>query len=132
MTPSRAVDQLRRHPHAVARPANAAFKSEPDSEIPTHLWNIYSLVLVDECRVARDHEQAGDLGQVGDNVIADTVAEIFLLQVATHVGEWKHHNGGPVGERGGRGRVTCIRCAGGQVARWTLVSQSGSQHSGPA
>src|SRR6516162_4743516 len=132
MTPSRAVDQLRRHPHAVARPANAAFKSEPDSEIPTHLGNIYSLVLVDECRVARDHKQAGDLGQVSNDVIADTVAEIFLLQVAAHVGEWKDHNGGPVGERRGHGRGTCIPCASRHVARRTLVSQSGSQYSGSA
>src|SRR3954454_24351359 len=56
MSPGRTVDQLRRNPHAVTRLANAAFQGELDSEIPTHLRNIHCLILVDECRVARDDD----------------------------------------------------------------------------
>jgi hypothetical protein len=37
--------------------------------------------LVGETRVARDDHQAGDLRQIGDNVFADAVGEVFLLDV---------------------------------------------------
>src|SRR5215470_9431227 len=101
MSPCRTVDELRGNPHSVARFANTTFQRKPDSEVPTHLRNINCLVLVDECRVSRDDEQTGDLGQVRDDVLADSIAEIFLLQIATHVGEWEDYDRGAIGERRG-------------------------------
>src|SRR5262249_43354858 len=98
MSTGRTVDQLRGNPHSVARLANTTFQRKSDAEVPTHLRNIDCLVLVDECRVACDDEQPGDLGQVRDDVLADSVAEIFLLQIATHVGEREDYDRGAIGE----------------------------------
>src|SRR5215475_10767226 len=103
MSPSRTVDQLRRNAHPVTRLSDAAFQGKPYAEVPTYLWNIHCLVLVDERRIARDDEQPGDLAQVGNYVLGDAIAEIFLLQIAAHVGEWEDHDRGPVGERRSHG-----------------------------
>src|SRR5262245_19307873 len=127
MSPGRTVDQLRGNPHSIARLANTTFQRKPDSEVPTHLRNIYCLVLVDECRVACDDEQPRDFGQVRDDVLADSITEIFLLQIATHVGEWEDHDRGAIGERRSHGKCIRMRCAGRRVARSTLVSRAGSQ-----
>jgi len=48
--------------------------------------------LVDEGRVARDHEKPAQPGQRGYDVLADPVGKIFLLPVAAHVDERQDGN----------------------------------------
>jgi hypothetical protein len=50
------------------------------------------LVLVDEAGVSGDDEEPPQSGKSGDDVLGDAVAEIFLLGIATEVGEGEHGN----------------------------------------
>ena len=60
------------------------------------------LALVDERRVARDHEQVAKTRQLGDDVLGQAVGEELLLGLAAHVGEWQHRDRGLVGPRPAR------------------------------
>ena len=87
----RAVDQLGGDPHPAAGLAHAAFEHVADAELARHLGQTSTdLALEREGGVARDHDQRRDLRQVGDDVLADAVAEILLLGIAAHVGERQH------------------------------------------
>ena len=57
MRAGRSIDQLRRDPHAVPGLANAAFNDVAHAQLATHLLHIHRPPLVDEARIARDHEQ---------------------------------------------------------------------------
>ncbi len=87
---ARRLDQLRRDAHATAGAAHAALEHVVDLQLPRHLRQVDVLALERERSVARDDGERGDLAQVRDDVLADAVAEIFLLQVAAHVGERQH------------------------------------------
>jgi hypothetical protein len=65
---------------------------------------VHGLGLVNERRVARDHEEPAQLGQCRDDVFADPVGKILLFRIAAHIGEGKHRNRGPVRQRQGRPR----------------------------
>ena len=82
--------------------AHAALDHVADAEFFGDLLHMDGFALVDEGRVARDHEEPAQLGQRGDDVLADAVGEIVLLRIAAHVGEGKHGDGRPVGQRQGR------------------------------
>jgi hypothetical protein len=108
------VDELHVDAHLHAGTAHAAFEHVAHAELAAHLLDVDALLLVRERRVARDHEQARDLGNVGDDVFGDAVGEVLLLGVAAHVGERQHRERGLVGQaqhlrrcgrcgRGGRG-----------------------------
>ena len=99
------VVELRGDAHAVAALAHAALDHIADAELLGDLLHMDGLALVDERRVARDHEEPAQLGQRGDDVLADAVGKIFLLRIAAHVDEGKHGDGGPVGQRQGRARL---------------------------
>ena len=74
--------------------------------------------------VARDHQEPAQLGQRGDDVLADAVGEILLLRIAAHVDEGQHGDGRPVGQRQGRARLVLavirrrIGGAGRRHVRW--------------
>jgi hypothetical protein len=95
---ARGVDELHVDAHLHAGAAHAAFEHVAHAELPAHLLDVDALLLVGERRVARDHEQAGDLGDVGDDVFGDAVGEVFLLGIAAHVGERQHRERGLVGQ----------------------------------
>ncbi len=84
---------------AVAIPADAAFDHVADAEFLADLPDVGGLALVDKRRVAGDHEEPAQLGQRGDDVLADAVGEIILLWIVAHVDEGQHGDGGPVGQR---------------------------------
>ena len=48
--------------------------------------------LVLECRAARDHKQALELGKRRHDFFGDPVSKIFLLRVSAHVGEGQNGN----------------------------------------
>ena len=87
MVAARAVDQLRVDAHPPAGLADAAFEHVADAELAGDVADIDRLALEREGGVARDHRQGRDFRQIGRDVLADPVAEIFLLGIAAHVGE---------------------------------------------
>jgi hypothetical protein len=92
MVAGRSVDQLGGDPNAVAGLAHAAFQHVADAEFARDLADIDRAALEGECGVAGDHRQRRDVGQIGGYVLADPVAEIFLLGLAAHVGEGQYAN----------------------------------------
>ena len=58
-----------------------------DVELVSHLFDVWRFAFETEGGVARDNRQRRDLGEVGDDVLADAVAEVLLLRVIAHVGE---------------------------------------------
>jgi hypothetical protein len=72
------------------------------------------LALVDETRIARDHEQPLDARQTRNDVFDHPVGEILLLGVAAHVLERQHRDGRLVGQReaSGLGRRGGLRLGG--------------------
>ena len=98
------IVELRRDAHAVAALADAALDHVADAEFLGDLLQVNGFALVGERRVARDHEEPAQLGQRGDDILADAVGKILLLRIAAHVGEGKHGDGGPVGQRQRRAR----------------------------
>ncbi len=96
---ARSVNQLGGDPNPISGLANAAFESEPDAELAAYLRDVERLVLVDECRIARDDEQAGDLAEIGDDVLGDSITEILLISIAAHVVEGEHDDRWPVRQR---------------------------------
>ncbi len=87
------VNQLSGDPHPAAGFAHAAFQDVADAQLPGQLAHIEGLALELEGGVAGDDEQGRDLGEVGDDVLADPVAEILLLGIAAHVGERQNADG---------------------------------------
>ena len=114
------IDQLRGHPDPVAGLAHAAFEHVADAERLGDLGHRDRRLLVNEGRIARDHMQIGQPRQIGDDVLADPVGEIFLLDVAAHIVEREHRDRGLLDRRrrrlrrrGGFGRRGGIRLGGG-------------------
>src|SRR5690348_4794339 len=79
------VDELRVDPHTPARLPHAAFKNVGDPELLSEIADVHRLTLEGECGVAGDNAQRRDFRQIGRDVFADAVAEIFLLGIAAHV-----------------------------------------------
>src|SRR6185437_16251755 len=99
--------------HAVAGLAHAAFDHVTDAEFLGDLLHVHGFALVDEGRVARDHEEPAQLGQCGDNVFADAIGEVFLFRFSAHVGEGKHGDGWTVGQ----GKAGCLGRGGCFIAQ---------------
>src|SRR5262249_15595874 len=55
-----------------------------------------------ESRASRDNVQSLNLSQRVDDLLSDSVGEVFVLWVCAHVGEWQYHDG--IGYRAFRGR----------------------------
>src|SRR5262249_58206422 len=87
------VNQLGRDAHPLPRFAYAAFQHITHTHLAADVPDLYCLALVGESRVAGDHKQAGDLGQVGGDVFSDAVAEVSLLGVVTHIDEGQDDDG---------------------------------------
>src|SRR5262252_10927768 len=91
------VVELHGDAHAVATFAHAALDHIADAKLRGDLLHVDGLALVDERRVARDHEEPAQLGQCSGDVLADAVGEILLLRIVAHIDEGKHSDRGPVG-----------------------------------
>ena len=92
MAAAAAVDQLAGDPQAVAGLADAAFEQIADAKIGGDPLEVLRLALVGEAGVAADHKQAGDLGQIGDDVLGDAFGEIIVLWVAAQIVERQHRD----------------------------------------
>ena len=83
-------DELRSDPHATAHLSHAPFQNMADLEFARDSRHIDVLALVHKGTVAGNDRQRRDLAQVGNDVLGDAVAEVFLFGIAAHVGERKH------------------------------------------
>ena len=101
MSPGFRLDQLRIDPDPAACAPDAAFKNCTDAKFTGDDTDVDRLAFVSEARIAGDHQEAADLGEVGDHVLGDPVSEIFLLGIAAHVLERQHGDRGFVGRSGG-------------------------------
>jgi hypothetical protein len=101
------IDQLHGYAHPVARLAHAAFDHVLDAEFGRHVLNPDRPVLVDEGRVARDHEQVAKPRELGDDVFGQAVGEELLLGLAAHVDERQHCDRGLVGDCADRALRAC-------------------------
>ncbi|MCY1231781.1 hypothetical protein D9M72_442410 [compost metagenome] len=95
MTARRAVDHLGVDADAVGGAAHAAFKNIAHTKFLAHLADIRRLALVGKGGIAGDDEEAGNLREIGDDVLGDAVGEITLLRIAGHVVERQHGDRGP-------------------------------------
>src|SRR5690606_33055432 len=91
----------------IAHSAHAAFEHIADPELPADLLHIHASALVGEAGVARAHEEPLHARQRGDDVFGDTVAEVLLFRIATHVVERQNRHRRPGWQR--------------QVRLWRLV-----------
>ena len=92
-----------------------------DLELTGDLADIDCFSLEGECRVPRDNMQRGDLAQIGDDVFADAIAEIFLFRIAAHIRERQHTDGRPLGLR----RFICRWWSARAVVRLRVANLSG-------
>lgn len=90
VAPAGGVDQLRRDPDPLAGLAKAAFKHVANAKLARDIGDLHGAAFEDEGRVARDHVQSAGARQLGDQVLNQSVGEIFLFDVAAHVGERQH------------------------------------------
>ena len=95
----RDVVELYSDAHAVATLADTALDHIANAEVLGDLSQMDGLILVDERRIAGDHEEPAKLGQRGDDVFTDAVGKIFLLRIAAHIEEGKHRDGRPIRRR---------------------------------
>src|ERR1051325_8277699 len=94
MLAARTVDQLRIDPNAVAGLTHASFKDLANAELRCDRFDIGALALEAKGGISGHDFERRHFRKVGRDVLADAVAEIFLLGIATHVHEWKHADGG--------------------------------------
>ena len=72
------IDELRRHPDALASSPDAAFRKIAHAELPADLPQIQRAALVGKGRIARDDEQRAEARKLGDDIFSDPVGKIFL------------------------------------------------------
>jgi hypothetical protein len=86
------INELARDPHARASFPHASFQDKSYPELLSYLLDLYRFALVSERRVAGDHEEARHIRQVGNNILRNTITEVFLFRVAAHVVERQDRN----------------------------------------
>jgi hypothetical protein len=91
------VYQLRRDAHAVTTLSHAAFQHVANAELARGAFHVDCFALIRKRRVARDYEKPAQLRQPGDDVLGNSVREIFLFRITAHVREWKNRNRWPIG-----------------------------------
>ena len=96
------IIKLRGDTNTVAAFAYAAFDHVAHAQLFGDLLQMNGFAFVSERGVSSDHKKPAQLGERGDDVLTDTVGEVFLLRVATHIDEREHGDGRPVRQRQSR------------------------------
>src|SRR6516164_3854916 len=86
------IDQLCGDAYPLPSFAHRAFEDIADAEFAPHLLHVDRLALVREGRVASDDEQRRITRQGSDDLLDHAVGEIFLLRVATQIGEGQYRD----------------------------------------
>src|ERR1700759_2555795 len=90
----RSVDELGSDADASPGSPYAAFENGGDAQRRRDVANVLGLAFEGERGSARGHLQFGNLRQEIDNLLGQPVAEVFILLVPAHIGEWQHRDGG--------------------------------------
>ena len=88
------VDELRDDAHAIAGATYAAVEQRGGAERRADLAQALRALLERHDRVARDHLERADLGEMRDDVLGDAVGEVLVLRIGAQVAEGKHGDGG--------------------------------------
>jgi hypothetical protein len=91
----RHIDQLRRNPHPVARPANTPLNHVGDVKRFPDLTDRGALALESEGRRPGRHTETGHTRQGVEQLFADPVAEVLVLRIRTQILERQHGNREP-------------------------------------
>ncbi len=86
------VDQLHIGLNLVTHPPHASFEDIADAEFTGELLGVDCFSLVSERSVAGDHQTAGNLGEVGRQIVGDGVDEVLLFRIVRQVREGQHHD----------------------------------------
>jgi len=86
------VDQLDRDAHAFAHASHAALDHEPHAQLARDLRGIDFGAAIAERRRPRADRQHVPARHLGDDVLADAVAEELLVRITADVGERQHAN----------------------------------------
>src|SRR5438046_7725804 len=70
-----------------------------DVQLPCDLSHIDWFAFESEGGVARHNMQRRHFTQIGDDILADSIAEIFLLGIAAHIGKRPHTDREPFSHR---------------------------------
>ena len=98
------IDKLSGDADLATRLAHAALEHVANAKLASDLLDVDRLALVGEARIAGDDEQRPEPRQSRDDVLDETIDEVFLLRVAAHVLERQHGNRRLVGQGEGRSR----------------------------
>src|SRR3954469_16659031 len=86
------LDSLGSDPQLVARLSNASFNHQIRGKTLAHLTDVDGHALELEGRCARDHIQPWNMRQRINDFFRNSVAEVVLLWLRTHVYERQHGN----------------------------------------
>ncbi len=108
MEPVGHLDQLRRHPDSITRPADAPFEQVVDVQPPANFSNIDILSAKLERRRAACHLQSWHLRQRVDHFFSESITEVFVLFVGAQIRERQHRNRPFAIAHGGRQLSRCV------------------------
>ena len=112
---ARRIDELHRDADAIAHAAYAPLDDEANVQFARHAGDVYVGAAVLEGRRPRTDFEQPPAGKLGDDVLADSVAEYLLLYIAAEVAERQHadcHADGSRSPAPARGRLECSRRGG--------------------
>src|SRR4029077_18632533 len=89
------IDQLRVDSDLLAGALDAPFKNIAYPELAADLLNIDRFVLVSERGIERNHQGTLDAGEIGGQILCDTIGKIFLLRFIAEIGKGQHHKRQP-------------------------------------
>lgn len=93
------VDKLRGHAQPFVLALNAPLQDVADIERPADLAHVGRLSLVGHRRVARDHVEVSEAGEVGDDVLGEPVSQPTGWLITREVVEGQYRDRGLAGGR---------------------------------
>jgi len=92
MVPGLGIDRLGGDSHPIGGAADAAFDHIAHTELARDLADFDGGTLVGEGGAARDHKERAVAREIGDDVLGNSLGEIFLFDISAHIGERKHRD----------------------------------------
>src|SRR5947207_11699508 len=99
MLAAHGFDELSIDPDAVPLPLYAPLQNVMDAQLLGDLSYVDRLALIGPTRVTRDHEDAGELGEIGDEILGHAINEITLFGIGAQVVEGQHGDRGLIRQR---------------------------------
>ena len=87
-----AVNQLHIDAYLVAGTLHATFQYNCGTQFAGNLRDGQLGIDIVHHRCARDHFEASDLRQLGEQIVMDAIDKISILRVAAAIAKWQHRN----------------------------------------